>query len=852
MDEKTGQTVNDVSGNSLSTTLGVNSSAGSDDPTWTTGKYGAGLSFDGGDYVSQGTGPTIVNSISFWTYPTSTTNYFVDLNGSAYISATSGTLSATGFTTPTIYVNGVVSSTIVVNQWQYITVTTATNLNASALNFGKISTNYLAGKLDEVKLYNYVRNSKQITEDMNAGHPVGGSPVGSQVGYWKMDEGYGAAANNSGKIGKAIDFVPLSDAMVSLGSNSALNEQNGYTITTWIYPDAFNTEPYPTIFSKAGQSGTTGFIWIYQNSSGNAVWQFADGTSAVAKTITCGLVTGSWQHLVLIHDRNNKTMYCYVNGVKKGTTTYTETALTTTTGSAYIGTYQGSTTDSYHLDGRLDEYKIYNSALTSDEVKIDYNRGSAMVLGKISTDSDGSTPSDADSRGYCIPGDTTSCAAPVAEWKMDEKTGANAYDTSGNGKTGSISGANWISGKVGGTLNFDGINDYVNVTGLTSTSGSYTFEFWANPNTINPVNSDFFIDIETGRFVLGRNASKYQFYDGSWKDFGSGIAYSSYINSWHYYTFVFNSSNTTASLYIDGQLKGSNNTYLSKNIGGTIALMSRYDNSTYQVKGYLDQFRIFDYARTAAQIAWDYNRGGPVGRWKMDECQGITANDSSGNVNSGTITIGVTGTNTSAGTCTGSAGEAWKDGATGKYNSSLEFDGTDDYINIGSPASLSMTGPVTQSAWIKLNSIAVQKVIIGAETQYNLQVSRNSTGDISVVDGAGHRCITNGNAISSTSNWYHIVGIFSGTTTQTVTTSNCLIYVNGILQTSSVLGTPWSPSTLSSFNIGNWANTAGTTYKVNGQIDDVKIFNYALTANQVKNLYNQGSAIQFAPTTGSP
>ncbi|PIQ71344.1 hypothetical protein COV87_03925, partial [Candidatus Roizmanbacteria bacterium CG11_big_fil_rev_8_21_14_0_20_37_16] len=253
-----------------------------------------------------------------------------------------------------------------------------------------------------------------------------------------------------------------------------------------------------------------------------------------------------------------------------------------------------------------------------------------------------------------------------------------------------------------------------------------------------------------------------------------------------------------------------------------------------------------------AQIAWDYNRGGPVGWWKMDECQGITANDSSGNGNSGTITIGATGTNTSAGTCTGSAGEAWKDGATGKYNSSLEFDGTDDYINIGSSASLSMTGPVTQSAWIKLNSIAVQKVIIGAETQYNLQVSRNSTGDISVVDGAGHGCITNGNAISSTSNWYHIVGIFSGTTTQTVTTSNCLIYVNGILQTSSVLGTPWSPSTLSSFNIGNWANTAGTTYKVNGQIDDVKIFNYALTANQVKNLYNQGSAIQFAPTTGSP
>ena len=87
MDEKTGQTVNDISENGLSATLGLNSSVNTDDPTWTTGKYGAGLSFDGGDYVARGTGPTIINTVSFWTYPTSTTNYFVDLNGSAYISA---------------------------------------------------------------------------------------------------------------------------------------------------------------------------------------------------------------------------------------------------------------------------------------------------------------------------------------------------------------------------------------------------------------------------------------------------------------------------------------------------------------------------------------------------------------------------------------------------------------------------------------------------------------------------------------------------------------------------------------------------------------------------------------------
>jgi len=37
-----------------------------------------------------------------------------------------------------------------------------------------------------------------------------------------------------------------------------------------------------------------------------------------------------------------------------------------------------------------------------------------------------------------------------------------------------------------------------------------------------------------------------------------------------------------------------------------------------------------------------------------------------------------------------------------------------------------------------------------------------------------------------------------------------------------------------------------------GQIDDVKIYNYALTGTQVKLLYNQNSGIRFGPSTGAP
>lgn len=123
--------------------------------------------FDGtGDFVDIGTGPASVKSVSFWVRPTTTSEHFIDLNGSAYISASSGTLSATGFTSPTIYINGQVSSTIVANEWQYITVTTGTGVNATDFDIGRLeSTDDFAGFMDEVKVYPYARTAEEVKTD---------------------------------------------------------------------------------------------------------------------------------------------------------------------------------------------------------------------------------------------------------------------------------------------------------------------------------------------------------------------------------------------------------------------------------------------------------------------------------------------------------------------------------------------------------------------------------------------------------------------------------------------------------------------------------------------------------------
>jgi hypothetical protein len=62
------------------------------------------------------------------------------------------------------------------------------------------SNNGFIGYVDEAKIYKYARTQQQIIEDMNAGHPTGGSPIASQVAYWKFDEMYGTTANDLGLL----------------------------------------------------------------------------------------------------------------------------------------------------------------------------------------------------------------------------------------------------------------------------------------------------------------------------------------------------------------------------------------------------------------------------------------------------------------------------------------------------------------------------------------------------------------------------------------------------------------------------------------------------------------------------
>jgi outer membrane protein assembly factor BamB len=204
---------------------------------------------------------------------------------------------------------------------------------------------------------------------------------------------------------------------------------------------------------------------------------------------------------------------------------------------------------------------------------------------------------------------------------------------------------------------------------------------------------------------------------------------------------------------------------------------------------------------------------GLVGYWKFDEGSGSIAHDSSGNGNDGTVN-----------------GASW---TTGISNGALQFDGIDDYVGISSSPSLALSGnQISLEMWIRptvtLNSSNTSWIIIMDKGDgYGFEMFPNSATFeffVNIGDADQWLCTTTNNWIAGT--WYHIAGTYNSTTES--------IYVNGILENTKPLTGFLSGYGLP-LSIGSYC--FGTQCFFNGAIDEVKIYNRALSATEIRNEY---------------
>jgi len=211
------------------------------------------------------------------------------------------------------------------------------------------------------------------------------------------------------------------------------------------------------------------------------------------------------------------------------------------------------------------------------------------------------------------------------------------------------------------------------------------------------------------------------------------------------------------------------------------------------------------------------NQKSIVGDWHFNENTGIIAYDSSGRGNNGTI-----------------HGASWTSGRSG---AALSFDGVNDYVDCGNDSSLNPTDEITVEAWIypKVDMFGPIRwtCIRKGDSQYLLE-----PGDIGTnywafgvnIGGTFKRVDTDGPI--PIKQWHHFVGIYDSSQ------SKLQIWVDGVLRGSrSVNGSiQIQPGTLRIGKYDTWWN-----YEVfNGIIDEVRIYNRALTPDEIQQHYQAG------------
>jgi hypothetical protein len=166
----------------------------------------------------------------------------------------------------------------------------------------------------------------------------------------------------------------------------------------------------------------------------------------------------------------------------------------------------------------------------------------------------------------------------------------------------------------------------------------------------------------------------------------------------------------------------------------------------------------------------------------------------------------------------------------GKLGQGLKFNHASGYATAPNTASLRPSN-VTVSAWVYLNSTQAAYLVLKDKSlgsSYQLTNSISGTADYfsfcSYVSGS-YTCAEAPNIVRD---WVHLVGIYDGT--------NRYLYINGILK-STVPGGAIDYTNSLPLYIGGYT---AANYGLDGKIDEVRIYNRALSADEVKQLYKMG------------
>jgi len=441
----------------------------------------------------------------------------------------------------------------------------------------------------------------------------------------------------------------------------------------------------------------------------------------------------------------------------------------------------------------------------------------------------------------CTTNNSSFPVANTAYYKLD----GDATDSAGT-YNGTPSNITWGEGRFGPAAVFNGSNSHIDFPSpIPYTNTDMTFSCWIN--LASSFSSSYKAIIGAGNKTNGEgrirlliryvSANSYRIepiraYSGNsyYTATSNYPPQTIYAGSWYNLVYTYSATGNTAKIYLNGSLVSTTNLTITSTDtdSGVLALGQYRDGGSTSTRwnGSIDQVRIFNTTLTQAQVTELYED--EIECCTTDEVNYPVTNTAYYQLNGGT---GTTVTD-ETGTYNGTAVNGITYGG-GKFDDAAVFNGINDYINLGNGLTSGLTNSFTVSLWLKIDTSPS-----GNTCAFSFQRTIWFDMFVPASNILNVRLLNSGVASSAVSilnplvngTWNNVVFVADKTN------SIVKLYLNGQLQGSA----SWNGTKYDRVQknvIGSYGTA--TTAWFPGSVDQVRIFDTAITQGQVAELYQE-------------
>ncbi len=450
---------------------------------------------------------------------------------------------------------------------------------------------------------------------------------GGTIAFDSIDDRHGLVQGGQwtdGIINGALDLDGVDD-YVALPDNSPVwLPRNDFCISLWVKlrrpPGIADEVLIDMNFANSSRPSYELGYALGRHSTTNGKLQFYMTTGDTDDDLDSNttLYANTWYHVVAV--RQGQIQSLYINGELDASRLCDGAAIDFNgdydDDNVHIGRYTADGIPQQYTDGIFDDVRLYNGALSQQEIQQLYLQGSQGLL---------------------------------AHWQFDEGQGSVAADSVG-GYHGTVYGAQWTSGMLDGAIDLDGVDDYVALPDnepVWLPRNDFCVAFWIKPRRPLGEAQEVLVDLNAAgssdpsrelgyNIVREQGNGRLSFNMTTLSNPDENLVGTTALLPNKWYHVVVLRSGTVQSLYVNGELDATRTCS-----SDPIDFVGSYDDDRvnvgrattnvglprYHTDGIFDDLRIYSRALTEQEIQDMYIPPAEPAIWHVDEQNGDNAND---------------------------------------------------------------------------------------------------------------------------------------------------------------------------------------------------------------------------------